>query len=81
MVLGMGAFTNMGWNDLLWYCLHHCHYFIEEGYIMSKKKKRTEFSECKSRLSKLEHQLKVNEERRMIYRRMKQGEQNENKNV
>ena len=48
---------------------------------MSKKKKRTEFSECKSRLAKLEHQLKVNEERRMIYRRMKQGEQNENKNV
>lgn len=45
------------------------------------KRKKTEFSERKSRLAKLEHQLKVNEERRMIYRRMKQGEQNENKNV
>ena len=45
------------------------------------KGKKTEFSEHKSRLAKLEHRLKAEEERRMIYRRMKQGEKNENKNV
>ena len=36
------------------------------------KGKKTEFSERKSRLAKLEHRLKVEEERRLIYRRMKQ---------
>lgn len=39
--------------------------------VMGKRKK-TEFSECKSRLAKLEHRLRVNEERRMIYRKAKQ---------
>ena len=45
------------------------------------KRKKTEFSERRSRLAKLDHKLKTEAERRMIYRRMKQGEQNENKNV
>ena len=42
------------------------------------KRKKTEFSERESRLAKLEHKLKIEEERRMIYRRMKQeGKKNE----
>ena len=42
------------------------------------KRKKTEFSERKSRLAKLEHRLKVEEERRMAFRRMKQENKNEN---
>ena len=45
------------------------------------KRKKTEFSERKSRLAKLDHRLKTEAERRMIYRRMKQGEKDEDKNI
>ena len=39
-------------------------YYITKGISMAKKKGKTEFSERKSRLSKLEYRLKIEEEKR-----------------
>ena len=44
---------------------------------MSKKPK-TEFQKHESRMAKLDHKLKMAEERRMVFRRMKQENKNEN---
>ena len=42
------------------------------------EKTKTEFQKHKSRMAKLDHKLKVAEEKRMVFRRKKQENQNEN---